>query len=305
MIYALLMLPILLPQDTDQTHEKLLKHTYAELEKTQQEDGRWIAPKETPESLGDRGMTALAMFVLTAAGNTHRHGGLQDRMKKGLGFLLEAPDEDGAPRSDADRAFEAMIMAELYAVTRDFTIKRPALLAMQNLLKRQKEDGGFGKGILETCLASMAMESCRNAEFPVELGKSKERVLEYLTGMIGPGGLRFTEKIEPMHPLGAAAAVYLGRRYAFPYENDNSLREDALQKFLKDQMTHVTYPAEDPRGAYFIGYGLMFIQSKGAFDAFASAQDEWIAKGKRSPDLAGRLYEALAMQVRDRHKLNR
>ena len=198
MIYLLLMLPILLPQDTDQTHEKLLKHTYVELEKSQQEDGRWLAPEESPEGLGDRGMTALAMLVLTAAGNTHRHGEHQDQVQKGLGFLLEGSDEDGAPRSDADRAFEAMAITELYALTRDFRIKRSALLAMRDLLELQKADGRFGRGILETCLASMAMASCRNAELPIELGESKERVLEFLAGRILAGGLRFAEKIEPM-----------------------------------------------------------------------------------------------------------
>ena len=130
LVTLLVLFPVLTASGDDPPYKKLMQETHKELAGAQQPDGRWAAPAETPEGLTDEGVTALGLLVLTGAGNTHRHGDYKENVRKGLAYLVGSLDDKGrASGSFANQALVTMAITELYAVSRDFSIKKAVMKA--------------------------------------------------------------------------------------------------------------------------------------------------------------------------------
>lgn len=298
-IAILVALPCVLATGDDRTREDLIRETLAELVEAQEEDGRWTAPEGPPGGLTDEGMTALALFVFAGSGGTHRHGDHKESIRRGLDFLKRRLGEKGeVPGGVLNQALVTMAISELYAITMDFTIKRTTRQTTLALVKRQLEDGGFGKpdagGTFETAIASMALRASEHVKVKMVIPMFQERVRKYLRGRIDPETLTPEGKTDPLEAQGSAAAIYVGLHFA------RADKDDDLLKALATHLGKATYSPGDPRGSYFVIYTLFLAESPG-WKGFAASHDRWVADGERSKDLVGRCFETLCLQFRERY----
>lgn len=302
---ALASLIALLPaQDSSPTRR--VREVLHELKSTQGEDGRWKAPEKSPEGLTDEGMTGLALLVFAGAGNTHRHGEYMETAKKGLAYLADSLDDSGRVQgSIANQAVVTMALAELYAVTRDFKYKKAAAQTGKALLDEQHPDGGFGDSetgsIYATTLALMGMAACRVGNLKLEVEPHQERARDWLEDQVDPETLHIKGKTDPLGADGAAAAIYVGRRFS-RLGAGTPKEEDPLRESLGSHLVKVEYRPEMPRDAFFLAYALLFLENTFAWKGCIAIQESWLAEGKRSDDAAGRLFETLALQVRVRYE---
>jgi hypothetical protein len=99
----------------------------------------------------DVGLTSLALLAYTGYGASHRHGEFKHTVNKARRWLLRSQRSDGSVGfveggvhgGMYNHAIATMALAELYAVTRDFTLKRPAQKAVDFCLKAQNSNLGW------------------------------------------------------------------------------------------------------------------------------------------------------------------
>lgn len=117
---------------------------------TQQgEDGSWRAGEA---GAGDVGPSALALLAYLNGGHTHRFGSYKRVVHRGLRWLraqqVEEPEgagDDGRIGLDtASHAPALLALCEAYAMSRDFTLRKPAQRALRWSLAHQDPDGSWG-----------------------------------------------------------------------------------------------------------------------------------------------------------------
>ena len=183
--------------------------------------------------------TALAMLAFQGYGQTHRDGPhkvFQVAHRKALAGLLKRQQEDGgfaARRVQRDdehllshhlmytQALCTFALAELYAMTKDAELERPAQQAVDYLVRRQDKAGGWryargsGSDLSVTGWVMMALQSARmgGLEVPAETLEGIEQFLERVSK---DDGRRFSYSQDqrrwtlPMTAEGMLCRQYLG-----------------------------------------------------------------------------------------------
>jgi hypothetical protein len=129
----------------------------------------------------DEGVTALALLAFHGHGQTHRIGRFKRTVRKGIRFLIRCQKPDGSVGFRTDHgesiyshALATMALCEAWAMTRDFTLKKPARMALDFCLLAQNPGAGWKYGVKpgrsDTSVTGwmvLALKAARVAEFPV------------------------------------------------------------------------------------------------------------------------------------------
>lgn len=169
---------------------------YCWLKRRQGTEGGWTSPG------GDRDLavTALCLLAYLAEGNTHRFGTYKRNVNKALTWLKRRQRSDGKLGEDAlDQALCTWALAEAFAVSRDFTLRRYVEKARDVLLALQRADGGWatregnkGSATFVTGWAVLALKSIKTSGVAVPEARFAQ-ARAYLRGRtdsrgrVGPG----------------------------------------------------------------------------------------------------------------------
>jgi hypothetical protein len=118
------------------------------LQRIQKGDGRWVLDGSHTD---DVAATGLALLPFLAAGQAHKplrgekESAYAKTVELGLGFLKtkQRPTGRFGARQLYGEAIATMAVCEAYGMTQDPTLKKPAQLALDFLVKAQKSDGGW------------------------------------------------------------------------------------------------------------------------------------------------------------------
>jgi hypothetical protein len=135
------------------------------LKTKQAPNGSWPTTAQAYEPAA----AALSLLAYLGNGHTHRFGTFKRSVSRGLQWLKRQQKADGS--MGFDPAAEATVvnhllaghaLAEAYAVSRDFTLKRYTEKALQFTLKRQRADGGWGvEPLSDSLLTALALQQLR------------------------------------------------------------------------------------------------------------------------------------------------
>ncbi|MEQ1828816.1 MAG: prenyltransferase/squalene oxidase repeat-containing protein [Pirellula sp.] len=136
--------------------------------------------------------TAMALLAFMGAGNTHKTGTYQDRVRKGIDFLIKIQNRDGFFADQAAgnqrtyaHAQAAIAICELYGMTGDESLREPAQKSVKYNEKSQSKNGGWryqpkeGGDTSVTGWYVMALISARMAGLDVD-SECLERVHRFL-----------------------------------------------------------------------------------------------------------------------------
>jgi hypothetical protein len=133
------------------------------LKKNQRKDGSWSLSgpyKDGCDTENRIAATAMAMLAFQGAGNTHKKGRFKEELNRAKKWLLKQRATKGKRQGgfyEARNAFfkgidnhtfytngmATMAVCELYAMTRDESLKYPAQEAIDFLMRNQNPDGGW------------------------------------------------------------------------------------------------------------------------------------------------------------------
>ena len=158
--------------------EKAVERGLDFLARHQREDGGWSldttvacsppgCPKR-PAMESDVAATGLALLPMLGAGNTHtQKGRYQLTVRRGLGWLLEAQQEDGMMFTGGQgnammysHCIATLVLCESYALTRDRSLRLPAEKAVGFIIRAQHAGGGWRYRPMEegdTCVFGWAI----------------------------------------------------------------------------------------------------------------------------------------------------
>ena len=253
------------------------------LARVQESDGRWsaIGPGRGPGP-GDAMTTALCLLAYLGNGHTHRFGTHKATVNRGLQWLkrlepTSAPRETESPAPLLDRALVVCALAEAYAVSRDFTLKRYAEKALEALLATRTPRSGWGLApgdapdAFSTVHGVLALKTARVAGLELPPGALVEAG-EYLAGLAGPDGMTGfrapgqalslsagpAEEVWPLPLFGAGAL--LSRVFA------GEARSSAGLRLLRDQLSTWLPQVRRPDPAYWWW---------GTYAMFQMGGDDW------------------------------
>lgn len=123
------------------------------LKRQQSSDGSWsLAGPYSEGGVNENrsAATALALLAFMGAGNTHLAGNHQNVVQRGLDYLLGLQDDDGffaAKATGIQRTYSqaqaSIAICELYGMTGDEKLLKPARLAVQYAIQAQGDLGGW------------------------------------------------------------------------------------------------------------------------------------------------------------------
>jgi len=125
------------------------------LTKQQSHEGSWEPGPDAAFAPGEGrvALTSLALLAIVGKGHTHRFGTHKASVNRGLQAMKRMQDERGGFGAEPDgtaphlaQALATQAMSELYAVSRDFTLKRYAGAAVVALRGLQQPGGGWAFG---------------------------------------------------------------------------------------------------------------------------------------------------------------
>ncbi len=133
--------------------EKAVEAALHWLARNQEPDGRWLAA----DSRFDVSVTALAVLAFLGSGHTHKHAkepAFRRALNHGLDALKRARRDDGSigfdprdPDTIVNHALAAQALADLFAASKDFTVKRYAREAVDFAVAAQNPGLGWGRGV--------------------------------------------------------------------------------------------------------------------------------------------------------------
>lgn len=106
------------------------------LKRTQLPDGSWLDGAEPDAKVA---ATARALLAYMGNGQTHRFGVFKRTVNTGLRWLKQQQKADGSVGGLRAHLLATQAIAEAYAVTRDFTLKRYAEKAWEHLATRRDD----------------------------------------------------------------------------------------------------------------------------------------------------------------------
>ena len=214
--------------------EAAVKRALEWLKRQQRRDGSWSLTgpyKDGADSDTDNPLaaTAMAMLAFQGAGNTHQRGDYKEELAKANRWLQREQGEDGNFwRGDSMRdhlyshAQATIAICELYGMSQDADLRRPAQRAIDYAVDAQAEEGGWryypgrDSDTSVTGWFVMAFQSAMMAGLEVP-SPTLDRVTRYLDGAATDDGARYA--YQPGHgstPAMTAEALlcrqYLGWR---------------------------------------------------------------------------------------------
>ncbi|HVX64512.1 MAG TPA: prenyltransferase/squalene oxidase repeat-containing protein [Pirellulales bacterium] len=245
--------------------ESAVKLGLAWLARYQRKDGSWslkgpyrsgaLNRRDLPESA-----TAMALLAFQGAGNTHQRGEFQQQVAKGIKALLRMQGGNGNffQQGDSNNWFYShaqctMAVCELYGMTKDEELRRPAELAIQFLIESQDPQLGGWRYLPRsdsdtsvTGWAVMAFQSARMAGLLVP-SPVLAKIGEYLD-QATPDGSQYGYQIATEPTLTMTADALLCRQYLGWRRDDPRLiaGADVVLKYL---------PRYEERDVYYWYYG--------------------------------------------------
>jgi hypothetical protein len=195
------------------------------LKSRQKTDGRWVLDGDHYSD--DVAATGLALLPFLAAGQTHRpmKGERESTYAKtvqyGLDYLRgkqKANGSFGCPQLYGE-AIATMALCEAYGMTQDASLKKPAQMALDFLVKAQHSAGGFryrpqqagDTSVTGWCLQALKSGQMAGLSVPREVFYKVEQFLDSVQsqngaayGYTGPGGSL------NLNPVGLLCRQYLG-----------------------------------------------------------------------------------------------
>lgn len=248
------------------------------LAKQQQRNGSWslIKPYTTGGmSENPAAATAMAMLAFLGDGNTHLTGEYKEQVKKGLYFLRELQDSKGFfARSTPNhqrmyaQAQCTMVVCELYAMTKDPSIRELAEDAIQFAIDAQSTElGGWryepreDSDVSMTGWFVMALMSGRMAGIEVS-GETLNRIGVFLDGVQHEEGAFYGYAMNEQGPrLSMTAEGLLCRQYLGWKPYHKALRIGAEE--LLNHPIEVTDDADGKRAYYYWYYATQVLHHMG------------------------------------------
>jgi hypothetical protein len=261
--------------------------------------------------------TAMAMLAFQGSGHTHRKGGYQQPMEKGLHFLLKLQAPDGSFFRDVPgnaRLYThgqvTIALCELYGMTGDSALKEPCERAVEFCIQSQDSLGGWryipgtDSDTSVTGWVMMGLQSARMAGIKVPEA-TLDKVGKYLDEASSENKTRYSyvpgaAPTETMTAEGLLCRQYLG----WP-QSDERLQAGARFLLLPENL-----PSWEARNVYYWYYATQMLhhlegepwqkwngvmrdllvekqvksgKERGSWDPFRPTPDRWGAH-------AGRLY---------------
>jgi hypothetical protein len=213
----------------------------------QNPDGSWGDGPTTlgGRTIGNTGVTSLVLLSLLGAGYSHLSRDEFDgiaigpQVKKALEWLTSQQREDGRFHSGFDDPFDqalaALALGETYGMTASQSLKAPAALSLDALVRLQGADGSWG-GSTPTFWAVQALVSGELSELPYPK-ETRERALAYLRTQASPGSLEARQLLKDRSDPDAmeSMAQSIVSSLPFPGEPDvESLSHQSFGLFLYD-----------------------------------------------------------------------
>lgn len=234
------------------------------LAKNQQKDGSWsltgpyrsgAVTRDIPESA-----TAMALLAFQGAGNTPEKGEYKKQMAAGIKTLLKKQSSDGNfyQQGAGNNWFYAhgqctIALCELYGMTKDPALKRPAELAVKFCIESQDPELGGWKYLPRSASDTsvtgwimMALQSARMAGLEVP-SPVLQRVSDYLD-KASPDGSRYGYEVTSEPTLAMTAEGLLCRQY-LGWKRDDPRLVQGVELLMQ------SLPRYEDRDVYYWYYG--------------------------------------------------
>jgi len=215
------------------------------LKRNQLKDGSWSLKGPYVGGIGYadadnvEAATAMALLAFQGAGNTHIAGKFKSEVTRGWDFLLKRQSGDGDFYRGGGfnhRYYTqgqcTIALCELFAMTRDPKLKRPAERAIEFCVKGQGTEGGWryspnaDSDVSVTGWIVMALQSAKMADLPVP-SDTLQRVMKYLDTVGVSNGERYSYQPGHMPTVAMTAEALLCRMYLGWKQDDPRLRAGA------------------------------------------------------------------------------
>ena len=211
------------------------------LKRNQLKNGQWSLRAKYANGARNENMlaaTSMALLAFQGNGSTHQRGEYKNQVQRGMTALLAMQSESGdfwqkgAGRSGDDRLYAqaqgTIAICELYAMSRDPSIKQPAQLAIDYAVQIQDRQGGWryqpgdGSDTSVTGWFVMALQSAMMGGLNVP-SKTLEGIEQYLDLASDDGGSRYGYRPGVGHDTPMTAEALLCRQYLGWPRNDPRL----------------------------------------------------------------------------------
>jgi hypothetical protein len=245
--------------------EEAVKMGLAWLAKQQRKDGSWslkgpyrsgsLAPRDVPESA-----TAMALLAFQGAGNTPKKGEFKKQVDTGMKALLKMQGSDGNFYQEGagnnwfyTQGQCTIALCELYGMTKDPELRRPAELAVKFCIESQDPALGGWKYLPRSASDTsvtgwimMALQSARMAGLEVP-SPVLQRVSDYLD-KASPDGSRYGYEADTEPTLAMTAEGLLCRQYLGWKRDDPRLVQGV-------ELLMLSLPRYEDRDVYYWYYG--------------------------------------------------
>jgi hypothetical protein len=287
------------------------------LRRRQQADGGWKLGSgyKNPGGQENRvAATAMALLAFQGAGNTHQEGDEVEAVKRGWAYLLKQQNDDGyfhyagASHHQLYAHAQATIaLCEIYGMTKDPNIRKPAQKALDYCFRIQSKEGGWryvpykDADMSVTGWFVMAMQSGRMAGLDGQ-SPAEDLVCKYIDSVQSDGGAQYGYQSGSGPSVALTAEALLCRQYlGWP-------RDDArLQRGVKLLLDNPIEMSARNRNVYYWYYATQVchhmdgdewdrwnqdlrIKIPNAQEKIGPEAGSWSPVGDRWGSQAGRLY---------------
>ena len=281
----------------------------------QQKDGSWSLMgkyKNAGRQENRVAATAMALLAFQGAGSTHQEGEDKEPIKRGWAYLLKQQKDDGyfdAAGSHSrlySHSQATIALCEIYGMTKDPNIRKPAQKALDYCYRIQTPEGGWrydpykDSDMSVTGWFVLAMQSGRMAGLDVQ-SPGDELVCKYIDSVAHDGGAQYSYRPERKPEMPITAEALLCRQYlGWPHEDErlrrgvNLILENPIEMKQKNvyywyyatQVCHHMDGEDWDRWNQVMRYKIPNAQEKTGPEA-----GSWSPVGDRWGANAGRLYQ--------------
>ncbi len=212
------------------------------LQRQQQNSGLWSLKGPYTDGTmteNEEAATAMALLAFQGAGNTHKRGPFKREVNKAWKAMLERQADDGnfyGDGPDHSRFYTeaqcTIALCELFGMSRDESLRRPAQRAVDYLVKTQANAGGWkyyageNSDLSVTGWVVMALQSARMAGLEVP-SDTLERISRFLDSVQEYDGQQYAYRPRDRAKRSMTAEGLLCRQYLGWAHDDPRLRGGA------------------------------------------------------------------------------